>query len=96
MPHYDYQKSAPFWDTRHPSGYYTEFGTVTELAQELDDAVVIVGPGEAVKLQFAEAVEPLKQDWQRFFVLEANGCVKYMDMFTQGGDTVDSLPMNGE
>ena len=92
LPHYDYDKSAPLWDTRHPSGFYTRFGEVTELLERQDSALAIIGPGEGVRIKFPEVSTPVKQGWKRFFVLKAKGWVKDMDMYTKDGETVAPLP----
>jgi len=91
-PHYDFNQRSPLWDTRHPSGYYTNFGDVTELVQDKDDAVAIIGPGEALKLSFPEIDDPIPAKQKRVFVLRAKGWVKDMDLYTQDGETVTPLP----
>ncbi|WP_196137758.1 FG-GAP-like repeat-containing protein [Aliikangiella sp. G2MR2-5] len=92
LPHYDFNKSAPLWDTRHPSGYYSEFGDVTELVANDDSAVAVIGPGEGLKLKFPQLKQTLNDGWKRYFVLEAKGWVKDMDLYTQDGETVGPLP----
>ena len=94
-PDYDYQDLSPFWDTRYMPGYYTRLGSVDELVSAQDDAVVILGPGEEVHLEF-EAAEPVPDGWQRYFVLETNGWAKDMDLFTGDGETVGPLPSTGK
>jgi len=47
-PSYDYDRRVPLWDTRHPRGGYTAFGTITELVAQDDGALAIMGPGEEV------------------------------------------------
>ena len=94
-PDYDYADLNPFWDTRYMAGYYTRLGRAEELVAERDDdAVAIIGPGEEVHLKF-NAAEPAPADWHRFFVLEANGWAKDMDLFTRDGETVGPLPSTG-
>jgi len=94
-PDYDYQDLSPFWDTRYMPGYYTRLGPVDELLSTQDDAVVILGPGEEVHLEFEE-VAPAPDGWHRFFVLETNGWAKDMDLFTGNGETVGPLPSTGK
>jgi hypothetical protein len=90
-PHYDYSKRDPLWDTRHQNGMYSEFGDAMELLADVDDAVVIIGPGEEVHLEFAVvAGEP--EPFQRRYVLELNGWCKDMDLYTRDGETVEPLP----
>ena len=94
-PDYDYQDLSPFWDTRYMPGYYTRLGPVDELLSKQDDAVVILGPGEEVHLEFEE-VAPAPNGWQRYFVLETNGWAKDMDLFTGNGESVGPLPSTGK
>jgi len=96
QPHYDYDRRSPFWDTRHMSGYYTQFGPVGELLSAVDDAVAIIGPGEEVHLEFAADLPVLPSGWQRRFVLETNGWAKDMDLYTANGMTLEPLPVSGK
>ncbi|HUE84718.1 MAG TPA: FG-GAP-like repeat-containing protein [Vicinamibacterales bacterium] len=92
VPRYDYDARAPLDDTRHPRGWYTEFGRVDELVAEKDDAVAIFGPGEEVHLEFAAPPEGAPEGWTRRLVLEARGWCKDMDLYTKDGETVEPLP----
>jgi hypothetical protein len=96
QPHYDYDRRSPFWDTRHMSGYYTQFGPVGGLLSAVDDAVAIIGPGEEVHLEFAADLPVLPSGWQRRFVLETNGWAKDMDLYTANGMTLEPLPVSGK
>ena len=95
QPGYDYQRRAPLWDTRHMSGYYTEFGRADALLAEADDALAIIGPGEEVHFEYLDTLPALAQGWTRRFVIESHGWAKDMDMFTRDGDTLTPLPSNG-
>jgi len=92
-PEYDYGERSPFWDTRYPEGFYTALGPATELLAEIDSAVVIIGPGEEVHLEFPAELPPLPAGWSRRWVLETNGWAKDMDLYTRDGDTVAPLPV---
>ena len=94
-PDYDYQDLSPFWDTRYMPGYYTRLGSVDELVSAQDDAVVILGPGEEIHLEF-ESADPVPDGWHRYFVLETNGWAKDMDLYTGNGETVGPLPSTGK
>lgn len=94
-PFYDYQRRAPFWDTRYQAGFYTRFGEATELLTGHDDALAIIGPGDEVQLDFAAPPEP-PSGWRRRYVLEARGWVKDLDLFTRDGETVAPLPSVGK
>jgi hypothetical protein len=91
-PSYDYDRRAPFSDTRYPKGFYTERGAVTDLVVSEDQAVAIFGPGEELQLEFDASQAPLRPGWTRRFVLEARGWCKDMDLYTKDGDTVEPLP----
>jgi len=95
LPHYDYDRRAPFWDTRHQRGLYTAFGPVDELLAATDDALAVFGPGEEIHLEFEAASEPLETGWTRYFVFETAGWCKDMDLFTRDGETVGPLPVAG-
>jgi len=91
-PRYDDQASAPLADTRHPRGWYTEFGRIDPLVTEADDAVAIFGPGEAIVLDFAAPASAAPAGWTRRLVLEARGWCKDMDLYTLDGETIEPLP----
>jgi hypothetical protein len=93
LPFYDYARRLPLWDTRHPSGFYTRFGSVGPLVGQIDDAVTIFGPGEEVHLEFAPVLEPAAPGWSRRFVLETTGWCKDMDLYTKGGQQLEPLPV---
>jgi Flp pilus assembly protein TadD len=95
-PHYDYARRTPFLDTRYMAGYYTRPGPVDELLRDVDDAFVIIGPGDEVHLEFDAAAEPPPRGWRRYHVLEANGWAKDMDLYTLDGDRVGPLPSAGK
>lgn len=95
VPHYDYGHRAPYWDTRYMEGSYTRFGPVDELVAKIDDALVLIGPGEEVHLEYAAVGAPPSKGWRRYYVLEANGWAKDMDLFTRDGDRVGPLPGRG-
>ncbi len=92
-PDFDYDRRSPYWDTKYLAGYYTAFGPVTELVEQEDDALAIVGPGEEIHLEFEAVAEPAEAGWNRYFVLEARGYAKDMDLYTGDGETVGPLPV---
>jgi hypothetical protein len=91
-PVYDYDDRPPLADTRHPSGFYTEFGDATELLTSTDDALAIIGPGEEIHLEFEACASEPPREWTRYFVLEAEGWCKDADPYTRDGNTVGPLP----
>jgi tetratricopeptide (TPR) repeat protein len=96
LPFYDWARRAPLWDTRFQTGRYTRFGEALELVAETDDAVAIFGPGEAVHLEFQAPPTDLRPGWTRFYVFEADGWCKDMDLFTRDGATVAPIPSAGK
>jgi Flp pilus assembly protein TadD len=91
LPAYDYERRQAFWDARYLEGAYTRFGPVEELVTAADDAVVVMGSGEEVHLEFAAPPAP-PQGWKRRLVLEARGWAKDMDLYTRDGGRVGPLP----
>jgi hypothetical protein len=91
-PQYDYDRRAPLWDVRYPSGFYTAEGEATALLDGEDGAVAIIGPGEELHLEFDARQSPLPAGWTRRFVLEARGWCKDMDLYTKDGETVAPIP----
>ena len=69
---------------------------MTDLVRTVDDAVVVYGPGEEVHFEFESTLGDLPPGWTRFFVLEANGWAKDMDLYTRDGETVEPLPTSGK
>ncbi len=93
LPHYDYSVRAAFWDVRYLDGYYTRLGPVEPLLAEADDAVVIIGSGEEVHLEFA-APPAGPPGWSRRVVVDARGWAKDMDLYTRDGGRVGPLPVS--
>ena len=92
-PYYDYNRREPFWDTRHMTGNYTEFGDALPLVNLTDDASAIIGPGEEVRLRFLADLDDKSKNWSRHFVLETNGWAKDKDLYTRDGDTLAPIPI---
>lgn len=93
-PRCDYEQRAPFADVRVPAGLYTAYGDALPLLAETDDALAIIGPGDELELEYAVPQVPAAPGWSRFYVLEVNGWVKDMDLYTKDGETVEPLPDN--
>lgn len=91
----DYQTIAgttPMWIDL--IGYYTRFGDVRDLLQEIDDRYVIMNAGDELVFRF-EALEPPPAGWERDFVLIGDGWVKDGDYNTGFSKTVIPLPYHG-
>lgn len=92
LPHYDYDRRAPLWDTKWQAGWYTNIGPMTELVTHADGALAIFGPGDEIHIEFGPAPSAPETGWTRRFVLDARGWCKDMDLFTKDGDTLEPLP----
>jgi Tfp pilus assembly protein PilF len=80
---------TPRW--RDLAGYYTRFGDVKELVDQVDDRYVIMNAGDELRLRFA-AGGALPSGWARDFVLIGDGWVKDGDYNTSFSKTVEPLP----
>jgi len=76
---------------RDLSGYYTRFGDVRELVEQVDDRYVIMNAGDELRLSFV-APEAPRSGWTRDFVLAGDGWEKDGDYNTSFSDTVLPLP----
>lgn len=92
LPHYDYARRAPVWDTRSQEGWYTRLGRVEPLLAAADGATATFGPGEEIHMEFAAPAVPPAEDHRRFYVLESEGWCKDMDLYTKDGETLEPLP----
>ena len=96
-PHlFDYEKltKAPQW--RDLAGYYTRYGDVNPLLQEVDDMYVILNAGDEITVEFeASRLPPLKEGWVRDFILYSDGWDKDGDINTLTSQTVEPLPFHG-
>ncbi len=72
-------------------GYYTRFGDVRELLEQVDDRYVIMNAGDELRLRFEEQPDP-PAGWARDFVLIGDGWVKDGDYNTSFSQTVLPLP----
>jgi len=95
VPHYDYGRRAPLWDTHYQAGFYTELGPALELVTKTDDALAIIGAGEEIHLEYPAPATPPPTGWTRRFILEVEGWCKDMDLYTLEGDTIGPLPARG-
>jgi hypothetical protein len=96
VPSYDALNIQPFWDTRYMEGAYTQLGTITELVDKQDNALAIIGAGEAINLQFIDDLPNLRKGYKRFYILKFKGWAKDMDILTKGGDKLSPIPSVGK
>ena len=94
-PDYNYEIRQAFWDARYLDGEYTRLGPVDELLADSDDAIVIMGSGEEVHIEFQAPPDAPPAGWTRRLILEARGWAKDMDMYTRDGGQVGPLPRSG-
>jgi len=89
-----YDHEAVTTEPRWPpiSGRFTEFGDTTELLQQHDDQMVVMGPGDALTLQFAVPTKPVPDGWKRDFVLTNVGYDKDADLNTIYGQSSEPFP----
>lgn len=89
---YDYQKAShtPRWPPLR--GGLTRFGDCTELVREWDDAMVVMGAGDEIRLKFSIAPTPLPKGWKRDFVIHSIGWDKDADLNTLAGQSTGPLP----
>ncbi|MGI9263476.1 MAG: FG-GAP-like repeat-containing protein [Gammaproteobacteria bacterium] len=92
LPGYDYEIRKAFWDARYLDGEYTRLGPVEELLANTDDAVVVMGSGEEVHVEFPAPATAPPPGWTRQLILETRGWAKDMDLFTRDGGQVGPLP----
>ena len=96
-PHlFDYQKVTTDAQWRDLAGYYTRYGDVNPLLQEVDDMYVILNAGDEITVEFdASRLPALKPGWVRDFVLYSDGWDKDGDINTLTSQTVEPLPFHG-
>jgi Tfp pilus assembly protein PilF len=90
---FDYHAAAPAGPYARAAGLYTRYGDVAPLLAGADDRFAILGPGDAVTLDFdAAALPALPDGWERTFFFFAHGYEKDMDDHTAEPLTVEPLP----
>ena len=80
---------ASYWNPT--PGLYTRYGDVHELAQDIDDRLIIMGSGDELKLRFrADAFPALPEGWTRDYLLKVDGWAKDRDANTAFSTTVSN------
>ena len=84
----------PRWN-QHP-GLYTRYGETLPLLTAIDDMFVIMGSGDALTLRFdASLAPPLREGWERSFLVFFDGWAKDRDPNTKEALYVEPLPFHG-
>jgi FG-GAP-like repeat/TPR repeat/ASPIC and UnbV len=73
------------------SGYYTRYGDVRELLEDVDDRILIVNAGDEIRLRFPVPPPP-PEGWTRDFVMIGDGWIKDGDYNSLYSRTVLPLP----
>ena len=94
VPDYN-QLSATKQSWRDLIGYYTRYGDVTELLQNVDDRYVIVASGDEMSLRFPEQPPP-PAGWVRDYVFMGDGWIKDGDYNSTFSKTVLPLPYHAK
>ena len=76
---------------RDLTGYYTRFGDVRPLLQQVDDRYVIMNAGDELALRFPAPAAP-PEGWVRDYVFAGDGWVKDGDYNSGNSATVRPLP----
>ncbi|HEX5234620.1 MAG TPA: FG-GAP-like repeat-containing protein [Silvibacterium sp.] len=88
----DYNKFLSTTQIWHDlSGYYTRYGDVRELLQNIDDRYVIMNAGDEMRLRFP-APAPPPSGWVRDYVIAGDGWIKDGDYNSTYSATVQPLP----
>ncbi len=77
-------------------GYYTAYGSVTDLLERADDRLAVVASGEEITISFDVAsLPPLPDGWRRTYFLHSEGWEKDGDPNVSCSRTVEPLPWRG-
>ena len=90
---FDYATVLPASMWNPTPGYYTRYGDVRPLIEDIDDRLVVMGSGDELELEFdARALPPLPNGWRRDYLLSVDGWAKDGDANTAYSQTVEPLP----
>jgi hypothetical protein len=96
-PHwFDYQDVTTGQKWRDLTGFYTRYGEVTPLLDDVDNRYIISNAGDEITLEFdATGLPRLRKGWKRDYLIRSVGWVKDGDLNTAMGQTVEPLPFHG-
>jgi Flp pilus assembly protein TadD len=90
---YSYDRVSRYGPWSRHLGFYTRYGEVRPLLDQVDDRFVVFGAGEEVSLEFdGAALPPVPAGWTRDYLFYAHGYVKDMDFYGAYAQTVAPLP----
>jgi hypothetical protein len=92
LPAWEIATTVPQW--RDLEGYYTRFGDVLPLLEEIDDRYVIMNAGDEIRLEF-EALPDPPEGWVRSYVFVTEAWVKDGDFNNGFSRTLLPLPYKG-
>jgi len=87
---YDHVSQSPKWPPLR--GRLTQFGDCMNLIKAWDDAMVVMGSGDEMRLMFSVPDQTLAPGWKRDFVLHCVGWDKDADLNTISGQSSEPLP----
>ncbi len=91
---YDGASPVSLWNPT--PGLYTRYGDVRELAESVDDRIIVMGSGDEIRLRFdARSLPPVKPGKKRDFLLKVDGWAKDRDANTAFSQTTEPLPFHG-
>jgi hypothetical protein len=91
---YDFEDAGPFRRFRPPSGNATRFGDVAALVAEPDSLVVVIAPGDGLRLEF-EPGPPAAPEEEVTYFLQVTGWAKESSFHNPTGRTIAPLPVHG-
>jgi Tfp pilus assembly protein PilF len=90
-----YDQVRPVSNWNPTPGFYTRYGEVGALVNQVDDRLVIMGSGDELKLRYPSAQLPrLHEGWSRDFLLLVDGWAKDADPNTAFSQSVNPLPFH--
>lgn len=93
LAHYDtIVRTGQQW--RSLEGYYTRYGDVGALLEQVDNRIVIMNSGDELRMRFKVA-DPPPSGWTRDFVFVTDGWLKEGDYNFRFSKTVQPLPYRG-
>jgi hypothetical protein len=96
QPHrYDYDEVSRSSKWPPLGGYLTREGDCLQLLAKWDDAMVVIGGGDEIKVSFAVPEHAVPDGWKRDFILHSVGWDKDADLNTLDGQQIGPLPFRG-